>query len=161
MNIVLITSITDDIVPQNVTTYDDLCNYSFFSITIQFGNSIELTFESDILSVEEADIQGFLFDLLNNRNSFLCFGQESLQIEYCDDTLFFSIDNNAGISVVTNSVKVTDNNIDQVCDLFRGLLNFKIMFNRIEIPADDDDDDDDDENAQQARVRYVSLHRND
>lgn len=139
MRIEFLCDIDNNDIPQNVT-YEQIHDYCSFSIDIEIEN-IELTFNSDVMTIEKESIQNFIDKFENNQNCSMTFnlGNGSCINFATNNKLTFIVYTykEGTYTTISLHINVNNNNHNQLNNIFRQLLEFKTTFDNINIIDED------------------------
>jgi hypothetical protein len=150
MEIIFLCDIDNNDQIQNIT-YEEICDYSNFSIKITIQN-IQLSFDSDVITITKDSIENFINKFENNENCYITFNVgNGSSITFLRNTeLIFEVYTykEGTFTSLSYQIPVNNNNRDQISNVFRQLLQFKIAFDNIEIIDDEDEYNQDQNNIQ-------------
>jgi hypothetical protein len=132
-------AINNNDIPAGIA-YEQLFEYSHFNINIETGD-MSVIFDSDVMTTDEMDIRNFVNNFLNNTNASLTFNSGNGScVMYSDNKLSFIVYTykEGTFTTLSYSIRVNDNNREELNNVFRQLLDFKITFNSIELDEEDD-----------------------
>jgi len=132
-------AINNNHIPAGIA-YEQLFEYSHFNIKIETGD-MSVIFDSDVMTTDEMDIRNFVNNFLNNINASLTFNSgNGSYVEYSDNKLSFIVYtyNEGTFTTLSYSIRVNSNNREELNNVFRQLLDFKITFDNIALEDEDD-----------------------
>jgi len=150
MSFSFICSIDNNDVPDGIA-YEQLFDYSHFNIKIETGD-MSVIFDSDVMTTDEMDIRHFVNNFLNNTDASLTFNSGNGScVAYSDNKLSFTVYTykEGTFTTLSYSIRVNANNREELNNVFRELLDFKITFNSIEL--DDEEIDYYEDNSDQSQ----------
>ena len=121
--------------------YEQLFEYSHFNIKIETAD-MSVIFDSDVMTTDEMDIRNFVNNFLNNTHASLTFNSgNGSYVEYSDNKLSFIVYTykEGTFTTLSYSIRVNANNREDLNNVFRQLLHFKITFNSIELEDEEID----------------------
>ena len=110
---------------------------------------MSVIFDSDVMTTDEMDIRHFVNNFLNNTDTALTFNSGNGScISYSDNNKlsFFVYTYQEGTyTSLSYSIRVNANNREELNNIFRQLLDFKITFDSIELDDEEDEVDSDEQ----------------